>query len=384
MTKNEFIPVNHFELAEEDKELLNEAVEANWISSAGKYIELFENEWAEACGASYGIAVSNGTTALQVAVEALEIGPGDEVILPTFTIISCIQAILNVGAKPILVDCENDTWCMSVSQIEGKITKNTKAIMVVHMYGHPVDMDPILKMAKKYNLKIIEDAAEVHGAEYLSKLNGKNEWLRCGGIGDISTFSFFANKLITTGEGGMVVTSDPKLAEKSRSLRNLCFRAPRRFLHTELGHQFRLTNMQAAIGLGQVRRIERIVENKRVIGTQYKNELMDLSDFIQLPVEKEWAKNVYWVNSIVLNDSLGLDAEEFGNKLREKGIDTRLFFWCMHEQPVLLEKGLFKNEFYPNSERIARKGLYLPSGTALKPHQISRVTDEVRKIIRNL
>lgn len=375
------IPVNEPLLAEEDFSALEEAFRSGWISSAGKFVDAFEQSWAEYCGHSYGIAVSNGTTALQVAVEASGIMPGDEVIMPSYTIVSCASAIVRAGGIPVLVDCDPVTFCMNVAEVEAKISPKTKAIMVVHMFGHPVDMDPVMAMAAKFGLIIIEDAAEVHGAKYLSGRGGDTpHWQKCGGIGHISTFSFFANKLITTGEGGMVLTSDALMAERCRSLRNLCFRSDRRFLHTEHGYQFRLTNMQAAVGVNQVRRIESIVDRKREIAEDYRQRLCDIPG-IQLPTEYDWAKSVYWVYPILVGDSRALNAEEFASELKAKGVETRPFFLGMHEQPVFHDLDLFIGESYPVTERISRKGLYVPSGLAITTGQIDAVCKAVREIL---
>ena len=257
----DMIPVNEPLLHDEDFEYLKEAFKSGWISSAGKYIEEFEEGWAKYCGMKYGISVSNGTAALQIAIEAAGIGENDEVIIPDFTIISCAQAITNVGAIPIPIDSRMDTWCIDESKIEQQITKNTKAIMVVHMYGHVVDMDAIIKISNKYNLVIIEDAAEVHGAKYLSKRHTDNsEWLTCGGLGHISTFSFFANKLITTGEGGMVVFREKKLSAFSKIIRDHGMNPDRRYWHDYVGSNYRLTNIQAAIGVSQLNRINKIIK----------------------------------------------------------------------------------------------------------------------------
>ncbi len=376
------IPVNEPMLAEEDFLALQDTFRTGWISSAGRYVDEFEERWAAYCGVKYGIAVSNGTTALQVAVEAVGIGRGDEVVMPTFTIISCASAVVRAGGTPVLVDCDADTFCMSIEQVEAAITPRTKAIMVVHMYGHPVDMDPIMALAQRHGLYVIEDAAEVHGALYQSNRGtAQATWKKCGGIGHIATFSFFANKLITTGEGGMVVTNDPELAARSRSLRNLCFRGDRRFLHTEHGYQFRLTNMQAALGVGQVTRIESIVERKRWAATQYMQRLSDLTQ-LQLPMEHPWARSVFWVFGMVLADDVPFDATEFARRLKALGVETRPFFLGMHEQPVFHDMGLFKDERHPVSERIARRGLYVPSGLALTLEQIDTVSQAVRQALR--
>ena len=305
------IAVNEPLLGERELEYVTECLRTGWISSAGRFIEEFEEKWAAYCGMKYGIAVCNGTAALQVAVGCLDLRPGDEVIMPTFTIISCALPIVNSGAIPVLVDSDPRTWCMDVSQVEAKITNRTRAIMPVHIYGHPVDMDPLLALAEKHNLVIIEDAAEVHGAEYYSGRNGSNPtWRRCGGMGAISAFSFYANKLITTGEGGMLLTTDATYAEKARSLRNLCFRSERRFYHTELGDNFRLTNLQAALGVAQLERFDQIVAKKRWMGLAYTERLKDIT-CLQIPVEEAWARQVYWMYGLVIGESTGLDAVEF-------------------------------------------------------------------------
>jgi perosamine synthetase len=366
------IPVNEPLLGERESRYVAECVKTGWISSAGRFIEEFEERFAGYCGAKYGVAVSNGTAALQVAVGCLDLKLGEEVIMPTFTIISCALAVIYNGGMPVLMDCDPRTWCMDVSQIEQKITPRTRAMMPVHIYGHPVDMDPVRELARKYNLTVIEDAAEAHGAEYKGR--------RCGGLGDIGCFSFYANKVITTGEGGMVVTDNPEYAEKARSLRNLCFRRDRRFYHTELGHNFRLTNLQAAIGLAQLERMEELVERKRAMGKAYTERLRDVRG-LQLPVEEPWAKNVYWMYAVVLDESTGMDAAEFARRLSGHGIDTRPFFLGMHEQSAFHRRGMFVGERYPVAERIARQGLYLPSGMALTEEQLERVCDAVRKVL---
>jgi len=375
------IPVNEPLLGERELEYVTECIRTGWISSAGRFIEEFEEKWAAYCGMKYGIAVSNGTTALQVAVGCIGLDPGNEVIMPTFTIISCVLAVTYNGGVPVLVDCDPRTWCMDVTQVEAKITPRTRAIMPVHIYGHPVDMDPVLMLAEKHGLVVIEDAAEVHGAEYLSGRDGPRPvWKRCGGLGHISAFSFYANKLITTGEGGMVLTNDPNYAEKARSLRNLCFRPERRFFHTELGHNFRLTNLQAALGVAQIERMDEIVARKRWMGQAYTERLGDIT-CLQLPVEEPWARHVYWMYGVVLDESTGMDAAEFANRLRAYGVEARPFFLGMHEQPVFHERGLFVGEHYPVAERIARQGLYLPSGLALTEAQLAQVCAAVREAL---
>lgn len=365
------IPVNEPLLNKKTLEYVQECVTSGWISSEGSFISAFETAWAKYCDMPYGIAVSNGTVALELAVASLQLKPGDEVIMPSFTIISCALAILRAGLKPVLVDSDPRNWCLEVDQVSEKITSRTRAIMPVHMYGHPADMDPLLRLAEKHELFIIEDAAEAHGAKYKDRM--------VGGIGDLSCFSFYANKIITTGEGGMVLAREPKHAERLRSLRNLAFRADRRFYHTEAGHNYRLTNLQAAVGLSQVEAIEDHVRQKRWMANGYRERLGHLSQ-ITLPTEESWARNVYWMYGIVLSDQVDYDAEEFAKRLKSKGVDTRPFFIGMHQQPVFLEQGLFAEETYPVAEQLATRGLYLPSGLTLSEDQLTRVCDAVIEV----
>ena len=366
------IPVNEPHLGARELEFVSECVRTGWVSSSGKFITEFENRWAQYCGRKHGVAVSNGTVALQLAFEALDLKPGDEVIMPTFTIISCAQAVVFAGGTPVLVDSDARTWCMDTTQLKNKITARTRAIMPVHIYGHPVDMEPVTNLAEKHGLAVIEDAAEAHGAEYRSR--------RCGSFGLMSCFSFYANKLVTTGEGGMVLTDDRALAERLRSLRNLCFLPGRRFYHEELGFNFRLTNLQASLGVAQIERMDEIIRKKRWIGEEYTHRLQHLKT-IQLPVEEKWARSVYWMYGIVLSPDTRMNAVEFAEKLKSRGIETRPFFLGMHEQPVFQRQGLFKGECYPVAERIARQGLYLPSGIGLTPEQLRTVCNGVNEVL---
>ena len=365
------IPINEPLLAGREGEYVADCLATGWISSAGAYIERFERGWADYCGMKHGIAVANGTVALQVAVDALELGPGDEVILPSFTIISCALAVVRAGATPVVVDCEPDTYCMDIVATEAAITPRTRAIMPVHMYGHPVDMTPLLALAEKHGLAIIEDAAQAHGCEY----RVQNDWKRCGSFGTLSTFSFFANKLVTTGEGGMVLTNDDRLAERCRSLRNLCFQK-RRFFHEELGYNFRLTNVQAAIGTAQIERMTGILTRKRHMGTRYETLLKSIPG-LRLPAKRDHARVNYWMYAVCLEDDVKMDAAELGRVLSGKGIETRPFFLGMHEQPAFRDMGLFEGVSLPVTESIARRGLYIPSGLALTEEQIDTVAKAV-------
>ncbi len=376
------IPVNEPRLDGRELEYVSECLNSGWISSAGEFIERFEQEWAAYCDRRHGVAVANGTVGLQLALACLELEPGDEVILPSFTIISCAQAVLYNGGIPVLVDSDPATWCLDVEQLAQRVTPRTRAVMPVHIYGHPVDMDPVFELAESHGLAVIEDAAEAHGAEYLSgRASGGGQWRRCGGLGDLSVFSFYANKPITTGEGGMLLTNDDRLAAKARSLRNLCFEPQRRFYHRQLGFNFRLTNLQAAIGLAQIERIEAIIERKRAIGQSYNRRLEGIAG-LQLPMERPWARSVYWMYGVVLEEAVGFDAVEFAGRLERAGVQTRPFFLGMHEQPALLERGLFAGESYPVAERLARRGLYLPSGLTLTEAQIEQVCRAVEDCLR--
>lgn len=379
-TISDLIPVNEPLLGDRELEYLSDCVRTGWVSSAGRFIKEFEERWAAYCGRGHGIAVSNGTAALQLALACLDLQEGDEVIMPAFTIISCALAVIYNGGIPVLVDSNSRNWCMNVDQVKEKITSRTRAIMPVHIYGHPVDMDPILDLAKQHELAVIEDAAEAHGAEYLSGrgVNGA-QWRKCGSFGTLSSFSFYANKLITTGEGGMVLTDDFQLAEKARSLRNLCFQPQRRFYHEELGFNLRITNMQAALGLAQLERMDSIVKKKRWLGRGYTRCLQEVTD-LQLPVEESWARSVYWMYGVVVSDDSGLDAAELARKLAERGVQTRPFFLGMHQQPVFRKRGLFLNEQHPVTERLASQGLYLPSGLALTNEQLAQVCDAICEV----
>nr|WP_315418835.1 DegT/DnrJ/EryC1/StrS family aminotransferase [uncultured Pedobacter sp.] len=361
------IPVNTPLLKGNELKYLSECISTGWISSEGPFVGAFEENFSTYNNRKYGIAVSNGSAALDIAVKALGIGAGDEVIMPTFTIISPAQSVVTAGAIPVLVDSDPLTWNMDVTQIEAKITARTKAILVVHIYGLPVDMDPILALAKKYKLKIIEDAAEMHGQTYNSKM--------CGSFGDISIFSFYPNKHITTGEGGMLLTDDDHLAARCKKLRNLCFEPDGpRFVHNELGWNYRMTNMQAAVGLAQLEQLEEFISIKRNMGSNYHSALSYLKQKgYQLPLTStSYAENIYWVFGIVAPTES--EKEDLVDYLTKNKIGTRPFFWCMHEQPVFKKMGLFKNEKYPVAEKLARNGFYLPSGLGLTIDELTAIT----------
>jgi perosamine synthetase len=372
----EFIPVNEPLLNGNEKKYLCECIDTGWISSEGPFVKEFEQKMCGMVRRQYGVAVANGTAALEIAVRALGITEGDEVIMPTFTIISCAIAVTKLGAVPVLVDSDLYTWNMSVDEIEARITNKTKAIMMVHLYGLPVDVDKVLELAKKYDLKVIEDAAEMHGQTYKGK--------PCGSFGDISIFSFYPNKHVTTGEGGMIVTDNFLLAERCAFLRNICFRKDVRYVHDEIGDNYRFTNLQAAVGLAQLERLDEFVERKREMGRYYTERLKDMEGII-LPIKETlYAENIYWVYGILLGKDIEATNQQVQAMLAEEGIGSRTFFWCMHEQPVYKNMGLFKMEHYANAEYLARKGFYIPSGLALTEKQMDQVVSKMTKVIKKI
>lgn len=360
-----FIPVNEPLLDGNEKKYLLDCVETGWISSAGEYVTRLEEGMAAYVGRKTGISVCNGTAALEVAVEALELPKGSEVIMPAFTIISCSNAIIKAGLVPVLVDADPDTWNMDVTKIEEKITSKTSAIMAVHIYGLPVDMTSVMEIANKHNLKVIEDAAEAIGVT----CDGK----QCGSFGDVSAMSFFANKHVTTGEGGMVFADDEKIAKRAARVKNLFFDAERRYIHDEIGSNFRMTNIQAAIGVAQLEKLDEHLVIKRNIGTAY-NKLLSENKYFNLPVDSTtYAENRYWIYGLTIKDGIDADADVCMNKLKEMGIGTRHFFYPIHLQPCYKKMGLFEGESYPVAENLSKKGFYIPAGMTLTQNDIEEV-----------
>ena len=361
------------DLSGNEEKYIVECVRTGWISSKGKFVNQFEEKFAEYIGVKHAIAVSSGTAALHLALAALDIQPGDEVIMPTFTMIACANAAKYLGAKPVLVDSEISTWNIDPNKIEEKITKKTKAIMVVHIYGHPADMDPIIKIAKKYNLYVVEDAAEAHGAEYKGK--------KVGGIGDVGCFSFYANKIITTGEGGMVTTNDDEIAEKVRKLRDQGYNPSLRkwLVHDIVGYNYRLTNLQAAIGLAQLERIEEFINRHRENAYYYNSLLKDIHG-ITLPPEMPWAKNVYWMYTCLINEEItGVTRDEVIQMLETYGIDSRATFLPIHMQPPY--KNYYSQEKYPIAEMLGKRGINLPSGNTLTKIEIEYIVDILKELL---
>ncbi len=367
------IPVSRPLFGEQEKRNLVECIDTGWISSEGPFVSRFETLFQNACDRRHGVAVCNGSAALDLALSALQLDEGDEVILPSFTIISCVQAVLRAGAIPVPIDCDAETWTIKAEDVARAITRRTRAVLVVHIYGLPCDMDPILDLARRHELFVIEDAAEAHGLHYHGRA--------CGGFGDVSTFSFYSNKLVTTGEGGLVLTDDEAIASRLRSRRNLCFQPGKRFVHEDLGWNMRMSNLQAAVGCAQMERLPKVVERKRAIGERYQSLLAGVPG-IQLPRGRtRYAKNGYWVFGVVLDASVAGDAASVMAGLAAQGVAARPFFWPLHEQPVLKRMGLFEGMHLPVSERLARRGFYIPSGPAISDAEQDTVAAALKRVV---
>jgi len=376
LNDSSYISVNDIKLTQKEIDYAIDALNSGFISgTTGKYIEKFEKEFAKFCGTNFAVACSSGTTALQLAVRASGVKEGDEVLVNTFTNVASILGIVYNGAKPVLVDSRKDTWSMDETQLESRINERTKAIIPVHIFGHPVKMDTVMDLANKYNLIVIEDAAEAHGAEFLGK--------KVGSIGHLGCFSFLAGKIITSGEGGMVVTNDKFLAEKMKALRSLAFGSDvNRYMHVDLGFNFRMTNIQAAIGYGQTKRAKELVDKRRLIASWYKDKLKDIGG-ITLPIEAKWAKNVYWMYGILINDEFGISRNDVIHELKKHGVDSRPFFVPMHKQKIFLERNMFLHDHLPVSEYLGSHGLYLPTGATLTLDNVEVIASVLKDIKPN-
>jgi perosamine synthetase len=372
---SDFIPVCTPVLDGNELRYVTQCVETGWISSEGDFVRRLEDGMARHCARRHGIAVSSGTAALEAAMHALGIGPGDEVILPTFCIISCAGAVVRCGARPVVVDCLPDTWCMDPAAVQRALTAKTRAVLAVHTYGLTVDMAPLVDLARREGLALIEDAAEAHGQSIGDA--------PCGSFGDISIFSFYPNKLVTTGEGGMLLTDSDALAERLRELRNLCFQPRRRFVHHTLGFNWRMSNVQAALGVAQLERLRPHRQKKRAIGQRYAELLADTPGLTLPSPTGPGCTNDYWVFGVVLDDDVPLAADDVMRRLGEAGIGTRPFFWPMHEQPVFLNMGFFAGESHPVAERLARRGFYIPNGLGMTEDQQQRVARAVKEALRH-
>ncbi len=359
------IPIAEPSLGDDEMRNVIEAIETNWISSKGKFVTEFEEEFAQFCEVKYGVAVSNGTMALHLALKALGIGANDEIIVPTLTFIATANAVTYVGAKPVFVDSNPEYWCIDPGEIEQAVNEKTKAIIPVHLYGHPCDMDPIIDIAKRHNLYIVEDAAEAHGAEYKGR--------KVGSFGDISCFSFYANKIITTGEGGMCLTNNEHLTEKMRLLRDHGANPHKRYWFDVIGFNFRMTNLQAAIGVAQMEKLASFIERKREIAATYNSLLGNVRGLV-LPTEMPWAKNVYWMYSLLIENGFELDKDSLIRRLGKAGVETRPLFYPVHLMPPYNSGTNF-----PIAEELSRKGLSLPSGVTLKSSDIRQIANMFKK-----
>ena len=367
-----FIPVNEPVISKEAKRNIAEAITSGWLSSSGPFVKKFEQGFAKYLGVKHAISVCNGTAALHVALLSLNISKGDEVIVPAFTMAATWMAVLHTGAKPVFVDCELETYNIDPDKIGKKITEKTKAIMPVHIYGHSCEMDKIMALAKKYKLYVVEDAAEVHGGSYKKK--------KCGSFGNINCFSFYANKIITTGEGGMVVTNNKRLAYEANKFKDLYHSDKKRFVHKKVGHNYRMTNLQAAVGCGELKNINKYIKKKHWMANLYNKGLKDIPG-IKTPATKPEVKNVYWMYGIVVDkDKFGLSRDRLRVELRKKGIDARDFFYPPENQPALRKK--VGNQKFPNAKYLSENGMYLPSGLAITKQQIDKVINTIKRLGR--
>ena len=371
--KKIIFPVSKPFITKKDIFAVNKTLKSGWISSSGTETKKFESEFSKFVDRKYSITVANGTAALEIAIKALGIKKDDEVLIPNFTIISNALAVIRQQAKPVLIDCDLENWNVKIEDIEKKITKKTKAIIVTHIYSFPNDMNKILKICKKHNILIIEDAAEVLGLSYKNK--------KCGSFGDLSTFSFYANKQVTTGEGGMISVNSEKLYKKCNSLKNLCFGKINRFNHDDLGWNYRLTNIQATLGLSQLKNIKNTIRKKMEIGNYYYEKLKFNNNIQILPPFNSFSKNIYWVVGILIKNKK-MTALNLSKKLLKFGIETRPFFWPMHQQSIFKKLKLFKNQNYPNSTYLSKYGLYVPSYLLLKKREINKISNVINKILR--
>ncbi len=370
-----FVQVSKPLLDESDAKAVYNAVKKGDISGLfGEELNSFQNDFAKFCGAKYALATTSCYTALHLAMATLGIGPGDEVLVSTYTNISSVLPIIYLGAKPIFIDIEKDTWNMDPRLMEKKVNSKTKAIVVVHIYGHPADMDPIMKIAKKHNLLVVEDAAEALGATYKGK--------SVGSFGDAGCFSFLANKFITTGEGGMLVFNNKDYFDKAFAMRSLAFGKTDRYMHDYFGYNFRMSNVLAALGLSQLKKINKIIKIKRDLAASYLKGFKDVKEF-QLPIEKKYARNVYWMFHIVLTGRLAGRKKDFLAKLKEAGVDNREGFVPMNRQKIILAKGLAKVNECPVANKISENSFYIPSGPNISKKEIEFVIKTTKEVVKN-
>lgn len=359
------IPIAEPVLIGNELKYVEDCIISTWISH-GKYIDAFEKDFAKFCETDYATTVVNGTAALHLLLATMGLGRGDEIIMPTLTFVATANAARYLGVKPIFVDVEYETWNIDPTKIEEKITPKTKAIIAVHLYGHPADMDKINAIGKKYGIPVLEDACEAHGARYKKK--------RVGSLSKAAIFSFYGNKIITTGEGGMIVSNNRSLIDRAKYLKSHAMDKKRKYYHGEIGYNYRLTNLQAAVGLAQLENITTVIAAKRKNARMYNTHLKGI-DGIMLPTEKEWAESVFWMYSIILKQSRLKD--KLTGYLSEKGIETRPFFEPMHKLPMYKTK-----ESFPNAEFLSSNGISLPSGVLLTADQIDYISQKIKKFIK--
>jgi perosamine synthetase len=360
------IPIAEPSLEGRELEYVTDCIRSGWVSSLGEYVKRFEQEFATYCGVRYGVATHNGTVALHLALAALGIGPGDEVILPTLTFVATANAVVYAGATPIFVDSEPHTWNIDPGAVTQAITSRTRAIIAVHLYGHPADMDSLRTLANQHGLTLIEDAAEAHGARYKGR--------RVGSLSDVAIFSFFGNKIITTGEGGMVLTDDSELAERCFFLENQARHKENPYWHPEIGYNYRMTNLQAALGVAQLERIEELIAIRVRNAGHYGRRLQDIRGLSPPPCA-QWADNVYWMYTVLVEEGYGQDRDTLMARLRQRGIDTRPAFYPIHILPMY-----HHGQRFPVAEEIGRKGLNLPSGATLTLEQANAVCDALAEM----
>jgi perosamine synthetase len=370
MSTKRFIPVAAPTLNGNEKAYVLDCLDSTWISSNGKYIEQFERAFAEFCGVKHAAACCNGTVALHLALMALGVKPKDEVIVPTLTFVATANAVTYCGARPVFADSEPETWNVDPEQIEAKITTRTKGIIVVHLYGHPVDMGSVMSIARRHNLFVIEDAAEAHGAEYKGR--------KVGSIGDIATFSFYGNKIVTTGEGGMVVSNDDSLITKVWQLKGQGMDPNRRYWFPIVGYNYRMTNVAAAIGLAQLEKVEWHIERRREVAKWYYQALKD-NPSLTLPVEKEWAKNVYWMFSVVVDEGVKKSRDQIMQELAAQGIETRPVFHPMHTLPPYQRSS--KGQQFPVADRLGSRGINLPTWAGLKQADVEFICKVLKECV---
>lgn len=361
MAEKTFIPVAEPLLGGKELEYVTDCIKSGWVSSLGEYVRVFENRFADYCGVQHGVATFNGTVALHLLAVTLKLGPGDEVIMPSLTYVATANAIRYTGATPVFVDSQRDTWNIDPATVAAAVTPRTKAIIAVHLYGHPADMDPLRTIANEHNLLLLEDAAEAHGATYKGR--------RVGGLSDAAIFSFYGNKIITTGEGGILVTNNQDWAKRAYFLENQGRYADNPYYHPEIGYNYRMTNIQAAIGVAQLERIDEMITIRKRNAAHYNGQLAGVPG-LTLPPDKEWAENVYWMYSVLVEDDFGLSRDEVRGQLRAAGIDSRPFFYPIHTLPMYQ-----MGQSLPVTEELGQRGINLPSSATLTTGQIDYICD---------